>query len=180
MENRSGFRPRLPRTLAVLMLGATLLAWTETAHGWLFHATRRAAARSILAKGVNPAKLRSGSRFGSGLYLSRRPGTALAEKGAGSSVVRFRRSRVLEKGTVDLHRPTPQGIKSRLGPVDLRGGVKKGVIGPKLGHRLGGWAGKHGKAIEYRSAKTGGSNLVIPRKTLQQRPHLVRPERVLD
>lgn len=175
MVDRYSSNSRLPRTLAVLMIGATVLTWTETAHGWLFHATRRAAAKSILAKGVNPAKLRGGSRFGPGLYLSRRPGTALAEKGAGSTVVRFHGSRALEKGTVDLRRPTTQSIKSRLGNVNLRGTVKKSVIGPKLGHQLGGWAGKHDKAIEYRSAKTGGNNLVIPKKLLQTHPNLVRP-----
>ena len=161
--------------LAGLILAALLLGWTQTAAAWWYHATRRAAARSILAKGVNPAKVRAGSRFGPGLYLSRQPSTALAEKGARSTVLRFQGSRALESRTLDLRRPTPRNLKSQRGDVDLRGTVKKGVIGPKLGQQLGRKAGHRGQAIQYRSARTRASNLVIPKKVLQEHPNLVRP-----
>lgn len=163
------------RSLAGLVLGSLIICWASPAAGWWYHATRRAAAKSILAKGVNAGKLRPGSRFGRGLYLSRRPSTAVAEKGAGITVVRFQGSRALSKRTVDLRRPTPRILKSQLGDVDLRGTVKKGVIGPKLGRRMGRQAAKNGKAIKYRSAKTGNSNLVIPKKVLQEKPRLVQP-----
>lgn len=166
-----------PFLLSSLLLAFLLLTWTSPAAAFWYHATRRAAAKSILAQGVNPAKLRSGSRFGPGLYLSRRPSTALAEKGAGSAVVRFRGSRALEARTLDLSRPSPKQLKAQLGEVNLRGTVKKGVIGPKLGRQLGREAGFRGQAIQFRSAQTGGRNLVIPKRVLEEHPNLPGPAR---
>ncbi|OPX19389.1 MAG: hypothetical protein BZ151_09505 [Desulfobacca sp. 4484_104] len=160
--------------LSLILVIILVLGWSSPAAAWLFHATRRAAARSILRRGVNPAKLHSKARFGSGLYLSRRRSTALAEKGASSAVVKFKSSRALDKRTVDFRQPTSRSIKARLGNSDLRGAIKKSIIGPKLGRKLGRWGGKQGKVIEYRSAQTGGSNLVIPKQVLQKHPNLVR------
>ena len=161
--------------LALIFLGGLILGVAAPAQAWWYHATRRAAAKNIMAQGVNPAKFRGSSRFGPGLYLSRRAGTARAEKGAGSTVLRFQGSRELERRTLDLRRPTTQTLRAHVGGMDLRGTVKKGVIGPKLGRQLGRQAAAHGQAIQFRSAKNGGSNLVIPKGTLRQRPHLIRP-----
>ena len=166
------------KVLAVLLLG-TLLGWSGSAQAWWYHATRRAAARSILRRGIKPGKLRGRSRFGSGLYLSRRPATALAEKGKTRAVLRFKGSRYLKKNTVDLRKPIASKIRSRLGKISLRGKIKKSIIGPKLGRRLGRWAARKGKAIEYRSVKTRGSNLVIPKPVLKKHHRIVTPKKMV-
>ena len=148
--------------------------------GFLYHAARKASVGSILKGGLNPSKFRPKSRLGEGGYLARKPSTALAEKGESSSVVRMEDTKILKQNTWDLRNPTPNKLHGLLGEkTDLRGTVKNRVIGPKIGRRLGKLAGEEGKAIEYRSAKNGGSNLFIPKKLFEKHPRIVSPDKAM-
>ncbi len=159
---------------------ATLLFISSSAEAFLFHATRRAAARRIMSRGLNPAKFRGRARFGKGLYMSRKISTALAEKGKKSAVIRMKPSRYLKRHILDLRRPTKKKLRSLLGrKIKLRGRLKRWIIGPKLGRRLGRIAGRKGRVIQYRSVKTGGTNLMIPRRLIKKMPKIIRPKRII-
>jgi hypothetical protein len=141
--------------------------------GSLYHATSKSFARRILTKGVNPGKFNSQARFGRMFYGAKRPSTALAEKGKNSQLIRMRSSRGLVNNSWDLRKPTPNSLRKYTGNSDLRGKIKNRVIGPKLGHRIGRLAEQKGKAIQYKSVKTGGTNIAIPAKMLKQHPRLL-------
>jgi hypothetical protein len=168
----------LVRTAALLC--SLILTLSPAAEAFFYHATRRAAAKRIMARGLNPAKFKAGARFGKGLYLSRKIPTTLAEKGKKSTVIRMKPSRYLEKNILDLRNPTRKKLRSLFGPkINLRGRLKKWIIGPKLGRRLGTIAGKKGKVIQYRSVKTGGTNLIVPKRLIKGRPKIVQPMKIV-
>lgn len=163
--------------LIVVLAGSLSLLAPSPAEAWLFHATSRRAAQRILIKGIKPSYFRGKARFGKGFYSSRRRATALSEKGKASSVVRFKESKKLKANTWDLRHPSIERLRRLLAPkkVEFRGTVKRGMVGPKLGRQLGRQAGKKGKAIQYRSVRDGGTNVVIPKKTFQQNPKIISP-----
>jgi|GEM_PF-1040670 len=164
----------------VVLVGFWSLIISPSAEAFFYHATRRAVAKRIMTRGINPAKLRSKARFGKGLYLSRRISTALAEKGKRNAVIRMKSSRYLKGNILNFRNPTKRKIRSFLKhKIDFRGKLKKWIIGPKLGRKLGRAAGRKGKVIQYRSVKTGGTNLVIPKRLLKKRPRIVRPEKLV-
>ncbi len=171
---------RLRSRFKKLLATAFLLVFVSplSAEAFLYRAASKRATQSILSKGIDPAKFRGGARFGKGFYAAGRPSTAVAEKGKRSSVVRYREGRYLKKNTWDLRRPDTKRFQSLLGKkVDLRGAFKKGVIGPKLGRRLGRIAGREGKVIQYRSARTGGSNFFIPKRLFKEKPNIVQTDK---
>lgn len=144
-----------------------------------FHATKQAAAKRILSKGLSPSRFKPGARFGKGLYLARKPSTAVVETGKRNVVIRMRASKGMKARTLDLRNATKERLHSLVGKrYDLRGKVKNRVIGPKLGHTLGSKAAGQGRAIQYRSAKNGGINLFVPKTLVRQKPRLVRPEKI--
>jgi len=144
-----------------------------------FHATKRAVAQKILSKGLNPARFNPTARFGKGLYLARKPSTALAETGRRNAVIRMQTAKGMKTRILDLRNAERERLRALMGKrYDLRGKVKNGVIGPKLGHGLGAKAAGQGKAIQYRSVKDGGANLFVPRALVRQKPRLVRPEKI--
>lgn len=164
----------------VLVIFSLTLGLAGRSEAFLYHATKKAAAKQIVKKGIIVKKFRKGSRYGKGLYLSTRPSTAVAEKGKRSAVVRMLRSKYLKKKTLDLRSPSRTKLRKHLGKnYDLRGKVKKKVIGPKAGRKLGVVAGNQGKVIKYRSVRNGGSNLFVPKKTLEHHPRIIRPEKVM-
>ena len=61
---------------------------------------------------------------------------------------------------------------------DLRGTYRNGVVGPKIGRRVGRQAGKEGKVVQYRSARNGGSNYFVPKRLFDERPNVVRPVKI--
>ncbi len=156
------------------------LALPEPAAGFLYHSTGKAIAKRMIARGINPSKFSARTRFGKGFYASRKPSTALAEKGAvGNKVVRLRESTFLKKNTVNVTNPTPAKLHSLLGPnYDLRGAVKQKIIGPKAGREVGEVAAKQGKSVQYRSARNSRSNVFIPKKVVESRPRIVHPEKI--
>ncbi|MFH1148101.1 MAG: hypothetical protein V1736_10400 [Pseudomonadota bacterium] len=158
-----------------ILLVATFLCLSSVpdclARPFLFHATGKALARKIAAKGFSIRKMQGRSRFGRGLYLAHSPKTAMMERKGANSLLRVRSKKAMTRSSLNLTHPTPKGIRTLVGVRDLRGATKKGIIGPKLGHRLGRYAGKTGKPIRYRSAKNSkGANLFIPRRLYKKHP----------
>ena len=78
-------------------IAGTLFMVPSRVEAFLYHATRRAAARRIMAKGVKHTRFNAKARFGKGFYTSRRPSTALAEKGRNKTVLRFKEGRYLKR-----------------------------------------------------------------------------------
>jgi hypothetical protein len=148
--------------------------------GW-FHATSKAAARSIMKKGINPFKSKSTARFGKGFYAAKTPSTALAEKGGNKAILQLKGSGYLKRNTLDFRKPSATSLHKQLGSgYDLRGAVKNKTIGPKAAHQLGKTAGNQGKAIQYRSVQNGGANLFVPKKVIAERPRILRPEKIVS
>lgn len=172
---------RSTKMVIVLHVLVVVFMLVEQCEAFLYHAAKRSVTKRIAGAGLNPAKAKASGRFSGSSYLSRKPSTALAEKGVkGTGVVRFKEGKALQSKTVDLRRPNSAKLKTILGPrYDLRGAYKKGVIGPKAGQKIGKWAGNHDKALEVRSAKTGGTNVVIPRPLMQSHPRIVRPDKII-
>jgi len=141
----------------------------------LFHATRKALARKIRNKGFSISKMKAGSRFGKGTYLSRSPKTAMRERKAADALLQVKVRKGLKQNSLNMTRPTPKKLRSLIRVPDMRGATKKGIIGPKLGHKLGRYAGKTSRPIRYRSAKNAeGVNYFIPRKLSKKHPRVIQ------
>jgi hypothetical protein len=143
-----------------------------------FHATSKAFARRILAKGFSPRKFNSNARFGKKLYGSTRPSTARLEKGQRATLIKMKSSRNLTKNSLDLRNPKPAQLRRLTGSRDLRGTVKKGVIGPKLGQKIGRFSDRKGKAILYRSAKNRGTNVAVPVSLMKKHPRMLHHNKI--
>jgi len=182
-QNIRGFEMNKREFFRIIIFGAvgTLIMAPYRVEAFLYHATRRAVARRIITKGVSPTRFKAKARFGKGFYTSRRPSTALAEKGHRNAVLRFKEGQYLKrKNTLNLKKPKTARLHDLLGAkYNLRGAVKKNVIGPKAGRRLGRVAGKKHKVIEFRSVKNGGSNLFIPKKLFRVRPSVIKPDKII-
>lgn len=140
---------------------------------YLYHATTRAAARNIMKEGINPRLFNRNARMGKKFYVSTKPGTALAEKGNRSTLLRYKASKYLKNNLWDLRKPESRKLHSLVGKEDLRGTVKNGVIGPKLGQKIGSLADRQGKAIKYRSVKNGGTNIAISGPMIRKHPRTI-------
>ena len=145
------------------------------ARSQLYHATRRALAGKIKAHGFSTAKMKPEARFGKGLYFSASPKTALAEKGSSDALLRAKGGQMFSKRTLDVAKPTPDKVRKIIRMPDLRGKLKKGLIGPKLGHRLGQYAGRKDRVLRYRSSKDPrGFNFFVPRKVVEKHPRIIK------
>jgi hypothetical protein len=162
----------MPKSKVIAALCSIILVCflPSAAPAFFYHAAPKAVARRIIAKGVNPAKFNGQSRYGRMFYGAKRPSTALAEKGQQSAVIRMKTSKQLARNSWDLRKPTPESLRKLTGNADMRGSVKRGVIGPKLGQKIGKQASKKEKAILYRSAKNGGTNIAIPASLMAKHP----------
>jgi len=162
--------------IGIFMAGELCLSFHADA--FLFHATRRVVAKRIMKQGFSKARMRTSARFGKGVYASTKKKTALAE-GRGATVIRLKESKYIKRNSIDLSHPKPAKLKKVSGKQDLRGSVKKGVIGPKLGQKLGKAASEKGKAIRYRSVRDPkGTNIFIPQNVYQKHPGIVKADRV--
>lgn len=163
--------------IGIFMAGELCLPFHADA--FLFHATRRAVAKRIMKQGFSKAQMRTSARFGKGVYASTKKKTALAEGRGANTAIRLKGSKYIKRNSIDLSSPTPAKLKKVSGKQDLRGSVKKGVIGPKLGRKLGKAASEKGKVIKYRSARNPkGTNIFIPRNVYQKHPGIVRADRI--
>jgi hypothetical protein len=162
--------------IGIFMAGELCLPFH--AEAFLFHATRSAVAKRIMKQGFSKARMRASARFGKGVYVSTKKKTALAE-GRGATVIRLKDGKYIKRNSIDLSSPTPAKLKKVSGKQDLRGKVKKGIIDPKLGQKLGQAASERGKAIRYRSARDPkGTNIFIPQNVYQKHPGIVKADRV--
>lgn len=147
--------------------------------GLLYHATKKKIANRIASRGFSTRKMRSSARLGQGIYFSKSAGGAIREKGAGNAIVRAKPGKHFESRTIDMTRPSGRKIRGLMNVRDLRGAVKKNVLGPKVGHRLGSYAGKNGKILRYRSAKDPRQvNYFVPKATYQRKPDIIQGIRV--
>lgn len=167
------------KLIAVLTVIVTLSGSQLAEGGLLFHAARRSAAKRILSRGFSPWKMRSSARFGKGIYLSRSLKTVAKEKSSARAFVAVKPGRALKSRLLDLRKPRPERLRALVGPrVNLRGAVRRGVIGPKMGKRVGAVASSRGKALLYQSAKDPrGTNVFIPRRLYQKHPRIVWPQK---
>jgi len=164
-----------------LVFSFLLILQPVDTEAFLFHATRRAVARKILRKGLNPAKFRGKARYGKGAYFSRRKSSAFSEKGSKKAVIRFKEGKKFKRTKkLDITKPNKKKMKSILGKkYDLRGAVKKGVVGPKAGRKIGSKAGRQGKVVKYKSVKDGRNNFFVPSRVYRKKPGMVRPEKIV-
>lgn len=174
MEQEKKLRNRIILTgMMVFLLSIPHVISPPDAYSFAYHATTNAFAKRIMKRGITTSKFYSKARFGKKFYVSTRPGTALTEKGQRSSLIRMKTSKHLTQNSWDLRRPNPGRLRSYVGNTDLRGTVKNGVIGPKLGHRIGKLANQQGKAIKYRSVKNGGTNIAVPGSMISKHPRVL-------
>lgn len=166
------------KTIVVLcLLHMVFIMPSLSEAGNIYHATYKATARRIVLKGIDPTKFKLKTRYGKVWYGSKRPSTALAEKGSRSSLIRMRTTKYLDKNSWDLRKPNKVNLKSYVGDMNLRGKYKNRIIGPKLGRKLGEFASQQRKAIKYTSAKNGGTNFAVPESMLKKHPRaLSHPE----
>jgi len=181
MSKEKIIKRSLPYKWVLAGIAVATLLLPPNVEAFLYHATRRAVAKRIIKRGISPYHFKARSRFGKGLYVSTRPGTALAEKGKKNAVVRMTKSQKLNKKVVDFRSPKLKQVKNYTGQqYDLRGGLQKGVIGPKVGKQLGQWANNKGKVIKYRSVKNGGTNLFIPDRVFRSNRKIVKPQKIFN
>ncbi|XPS87144.1 uncharacterized protein Dvar_51620 [Desulfosarcina variabilis str. Montpellier] len=96
-------------------------------------------------------------------------------------LIRLKENSSFHKRAMDLRIPKPENLRKYAGPkYDMRGAVKRQIIGPKLGKKVGKWAAKNGKIIKYRSTKNGGSNFFIPGQTLKSNKKVIIPQKIID
>ena len=158
--------PALRFISLVLLVTASMLQSVRVAEaGLLFHASSKAAARIITARGFSQRLMNPGSRFGKGVYFATTRKTALKERPDAKAFVVARTQRGFSSKLLDTRRMKTGVLKSISGQTDARGMVKHDVIGPKIGHRVGTYASRKGRVVEYRSARTTkGTNVFIPAK----------------
>lgn len=149
--------------------------------GLLYHAAKRGVGNRITTSGFSKKAMNPNARFGKGPYFGNSAKTALKERPKAGSLAVFRKSEHFNRKILDT-RKLPFKKLERLGRLrDGRGAVKKGIIGPKLGHRLGNYASRNNKIIAYNSVKAlGGTNYFIPKNMYNPKGRLIRPVRSID
>ena len=161
-----------------MLLGVFALQPAHAAFG--YHAAQKAVVKKIAKKGFATSRMKAHARFGKGVYLSSRPATAMAEARGARGIVRFRTGKGFQKRTLDVSRPNPGRLHRMFPGKDLRGSVKKGVVGPKLGKSIGRYASRKGKVVRYRSARVPGAyNYYVPKKVYEAHPRMLRHPQVL-
>jgi hypothetical protein len=147
--------------------------------GLLYHAASRSTAQSIFKGGFNKRLMNPKARFGPGVYLSQTRNTALSERPAAQSVLSFNKGKGFDRKVLDTRRMSSRQLKEKFRVKDMRGNVKKGVIGKKLAHRIGDFASQHKKIVSYRSARDlKGTNYMMPGSLYSPRSGLIAPARI--
>ncbi len=161
------------------LIFALVINPTVTEAKWLYHATKRSAAQKILRGGFSVKKMKPTTRFGKGVYTSESKSLALKEKPASDSVVVLKDTKRLWKYAIDTSRLTKDKLKRLSGDLDLRGNIRRGIIGPKLGRQVGKAASKTGNIVVYKSARGEGKNIFIPKRVYQKHPQILKPVKVV-
>lgn len=170
------------RTIAAIICCLMIDMIPEVANAkFLVHATRRAFAPKIMKNGLSKYKVKPTSRIGGKEYFANDLKTALKEKPRANAAIMFRKSRMFNKRVLDTTHMSNNKLRAISGLKDLRGTVKKGVPGPKIGQRIGRYANKNGMIVKYNSARNKtGINYAIPPKLYGEHPRIVRPVRSLN
>jgi len=149
--------------------------------GLLFHAASRRAAQSIFRGGFNKGFMQRKARFGSGAYLSKGRHTALSERPAAQSVVSFKTAKGFDRKVLDTRSMSTREMKTQFHIKDMRGAVKKDVIGPKAGHKIGAYASRNNKNIAFKSAKDpNGTNFFIPKQSYTRSSRMITPVKITN
>lgn len=144
-----------------------------------FHAAKKAAAKKIMAKGFSLKKLNPHARYGKGIYLAESKKLALKEKPSAEVVVKIKDSKMLRKNSLNIAHLNKNELKLFSRDKDLRGNIKKGLIGGDLAKKTGKSAGRYGLVVQYPSAKGKGMNTFIPGKVYEKHPKIVKPVGVI-
>ena len=134
--------------VSIIIIAFVVLTGANHAYaGFLYHATKQAAAKKIARSGFSKAHMNQNSRFGKMGYASSRPKSALNERPSSDAVNRFKTTRNFKKHVMDTRKMNTAELKQAAGAKDMRGAVKNKVIGPKLAHNLAKQAGKNNQVI---------------------------------
>lgn len=144
----------------------------------LFHATENPkTASQILKKGFDPRKMNSKARLGRGVYFGESRSAVFREVPSYKAVVGVKPSSQIDRKIVwDLRDPKASTLHSILPSESLRGDIKRSVIGPSLGGKLGRVAGKEGKVVAYRSGQNPkADSWFVPKEVLEKHPKFFQP-----
>lgn len=159
-----------------LLISISLLFISVPAEAKWFHAAKKSITKKILQKGFSVRRMKRKARYGKGVYASKNKKTVLKEKPGADSVLVLKESKALKKNKIDVNKLSKKQLKRMTGDNDLRGNIKKGIVGPKLGHKLGSYASRKGKVIEFKSVKDRKhTNIFVPKKVYQRHPRILRP-----
>lgn len=140
-----------------------------------YHATSESAAMNILKKGFDSKRMSSKARLGKGIYLAKSKRLAMQERPNADAVLAVKGSNYLQSHTVNINKLRKSEIKTISNDHDLRGDLRKKIVGPKIGHKLGRTAGNKGFAVRYRSVTGSGNNIFVPEALHRTHPRIIRP-----
>lgn len=168
------------KQILTLLICLSIIALPCISHGgFLFHATKKAAAEKIVKQGFSAKMMNPKARFGKGVYASKSKSLALREKPSSDAIVVLKDTRALHLRKINPNKMTKEQLKRLCGDFNLRGSMHNGVIGPKLGKKIGKAAANKGKVIVYQSAKGKGYNYFIPKKVYTNNPWIIKPLKIL-
>ena len=114
---------------------------------FLFRASPKPLTPKIMKGGLSKFKMNPKSRIGRERYFADNIKTAVKEKPRAKNFILFKKSRTFKNKIIDTTRMTPSRLKRISGVKDMRGTIKKGIIGPKLGHKIGNYAKRNNLII---------------------------------
>lgn len=148
---------------------------------FLAHATKGRFVPGIMKKGLKTPKMNPKARIGKQGYFADSLKTARKEKPRADAAIFFRKSGMFNKRILDTTHMSKTRMKSisRLGI--MSGTVKKGVLGPKIGQRIGRYANKKNLIVKYKSARyRKGVNYAIPPNLYKRHPRIVSPVKSVE
>ena len=164
----------LKKVIIVLAVSLALIVSPLYAQAkFLFHATKRAAAKKIALRGFSTRKMNPKARFGKGVYLAESKKLALKEKPSADAVIKLKDTKLLHKNSIYTRKLSKKNLKRISGDKDLRGNIRKGVLSGDLAKKLGRGAGKQGKVVVSPSAKGKGLDTFVPKKVYKAHPGIV-------
>jgi hypothetical protein len=160
----------------LLILAAVMLAPAPAVAAskgrMLYHATSRAVAKKLGRSGrLSMHHARKTARFGKAAYFSTSKTGARREVGKRAVMLKSRVRSGARSKIIDTRKMSTAQLKRYSGRTSMRGTMKRGVIGPKLGRAIGKRAGREGKALRVRpkAGKGKWSNVVVPARVYRRR-----------
>ena len=149
---------------------------------FLIHATKGRFVPKIIKNGLKNPKMNPKARIGKQeRYFGDNLKTAMKEKPRADAAILFRKSRTFNNRILDTTRMTNNRLKSVSGLRDMRGTVKKGVLGPKIGQRIGRYANEKNLIVKYKSARyRKGVNYAIPPNLYKRHPRIATPVKSIE